>query len=213
METKQHACAIGLGAGMLAFLGFIACGTALFNLNHTLQSQRQVLSETRSQLADLKQVLASQQHELSETRQQLADAARQIVAAQSTNQWLAQHLTGIPSKIHGNEDVAKAPVPPVHIPAPAPDFPAPDSIEGKLRTEGKIWERINGPPIAGGYVQDIMQGRLNQPKGRGSLGMVLSMAANPEGKPVATVDFGHGYVVGIAASELVPVRLVGPDAR
>jgi hypothetical protein len=213
METKQHTSIMGLGVGILSFLGFVACGVTFFNLNHTLQSQVQVLSEMRSELADLKQVLASQQHELSETRQQLADATRQIVAAQSTNQWLAQHLTEISSKIHGNDEVAKAPVPPVHVPAVAPDVPAPDSIEGKLRTEGKIWERINGPPIAGGYVQDILQGRLNQPRGRGSLGLVLSMAANPEGRPVATVDFGHGCVVGIAASELAPVRLVGLDAR
>jgi hypothetical protein len=213
METKQHTSVMGLGVGIFSFLGFVACGMAWLNLSHMLESQRQVLSETRSELADLKKTLATQQHELSETRQQLADMNSEIVAAKNTNQTLAQLVTDLQSKFPGSKEVAKAPVPPVHVPAVAPDFPAADSVEGKLRIEGKIWERINGPPIAGGYVQDILQGRAGQPRGRGSLGMVLSMAANPEGRPVATVDFGHGYVVGIDASELAPVRLVGPDAR
>ncbi len=213
METKRHFSVMGLAVGLFSFSGFVACGMAFFNLNYALQSQRQVLSETRAELAGLKQALAAHQHELSETRRQLADANNQFVAAQMTNNTLAQRLTELQSKFHGSQETAQAPVPPVHVRAVAPDVPAPDSIEGKLRTEGKIWERINGPPMAGGYVQDILPGRLGQPRGRGSLGMVLTMAANPEGQPVATVDFGHGYVVGIAASELAAVRLVGPDAR
>jgi len=41
----------------------------------------------------------------------------------------------------------------------------------------------------------------------------VALAPHGGGKPVATVDFGHGYVVGISTSELSPVRLVAPELR
>ncbi|HTA29037.1 MAG TPA: hypothetical protein VK731_01055, partial [Candidatus Cybelea sp.] len=65
----------------------------------------------------------------------------------------------------------------------------------------------------GGYVLDVLNGRADQPKGRGRVGVVLSMVANANGGSCALVDFGHGYIVGISTGELAPVRLVGPDLR
>ena len=213
MAKKEYIPVMALAVASVCLLGFLGCGLACLTLGRALNSQRHELLEARAQIMALNQALEAQRRELSETREQLAAAISQIADAQQTNRSLAQRLMEMQSKSSENKAVTEASFPPVQVPAFAPDVPAPDSIEGKLRAEGKMWERSNGQPIAGGYVLDILQGRTDQPKGRGRLGMVLSMAANPEGRPVATVDFGHGYVVGISTAELSPVRLVGTDMR
>lgn len=59
-------------------------------------------------------------------------------------------------------------------------------------------------------MQDILEGRLQQPKGRGAIGTVVSVDMGNHGVPVATVDFGRGYTVGIYLSELSVVS-VGPE--
>jgi len=92
--------------------------------------------------------------------------------------------------------------------APANDIPAPDSVEGQLESEEKHWARTRGQMAVGTYVQDILAGRLNQPKGRGQIGKVASLAVNEDGRTVASVDFGRGYAVGIDISELSPIRFI-----
>jgi hypothetical protein len=89
---------------------------------------------------------------------------------------------------------------------------APDSIEGQLRSQRKHWVRTTGEITVGAYVQDILEGRLNQPKGRGALGKVLSLST-ANGKPATTVDFGRDYSVPIFLSELCLVRIIkeGPQ--
>jgi uncharacterized protein (DUF697 family) len=208
---------MGLAVAILFFMGFAGCGVACFILDQALKNQRHELNETRAQVLALKQALGVRQHDLSETREQLAAAHNQIADAQKKNQTLAMQLTEMQSKLQESKTATATTFAPIHAPIPfagmAPDVPATDSVEGKLRSEGKSWERTDGPPVAGGYVQDILEGRLNQPKGRGCIGMVVSLAANPGGGAAATVDFGHGYVVGIATSELSPVRLDAPGLR
>ena len=96
------------------------------------------------------------------------------------------------------------------MPPPAPDMAAPDSVEGQLRAEGKRWERTSDAIQAGAYVQDIKQDRLNQPKGRGTIGKVLSVDEYL-GAPHSWVDFGRGYVLHIRMSELATIRIVAPE--
>ena len=85
---------------------------------------------------------------------------------------------------------------------------APDSVEGQLRSQGKHWVKATGEITAGVYVQDILEGRLDQPKGRGAIGKVVSVGAGDNGGQVAVVDFGRGCSVGISLSELSLVNVV-----
>jgi hypothetical protein len=213
MGKKECTSVFGLAVAIASFLGFVGCGVICFALSQALKMQRHDLSEARAQIAALNQALGVQRHDLSETREQLAAANHQIVGSQKESQTFSQQLTEIQAKLRESKTVNEMPSPLVPIPMMAPDIPGADSIEGKLLAEGKNWERTVGQPIAGGYVQDILVGRLNQPKGRGRIGTVVAMTADAEGRPVATVDFGHGYVVGISTSELSPVHLVAPDMR
>lgn len=84
---------------------------------------------------------------------------------------------------------------------------APDSIEGQLRSQGKRWDLSACPIDVGTYVLDTLEGRLNQPVGRGAIGKVLSISIVCE-KRVATVDFGRGYCADIYFSELCSVGII-----
>ncbi len=213
MAKRESIPVVSLFVASISFLGLLGCGLACFSLDHALKLRRSELSETQSQLIALNQALEIQRHDLSEARQQLASATNQIAETQKTNQALAQHLTESQASPRSGKATGKAAPPPVQIPANVPDVPAPDSVEGKLKADGKIWERADGQPMPGGYVLDILNGRADQPKGRGRVGVVLSMVVNADGGSCALVDFGHGYIVGIATAELAPLRLVGPDLR
>jgi len=86
------------------------------------------------------------------------------------------------------------------------DIPAADSIEGKLRSEGKGWECTRGELVVGAYVEDSLEESIGQPKGRGRVGIVLSLGTNTAGRAIAGVDYGHGYYLGAYTSELCPLR-------
>jgi hypothetical protein len=85
---------------------------------------------------------------------------------------------------------------------------AADSVEGQVRSQGKRWGQITGEITVGAYVQDILEGRRDQPKGRGAIGKVVSLSTGNNEVPAAMVDFGHGYSVGINLSELTLVSVV-----
>ena len=85
---------------------------------------------------------------------------------------------------------------------------APDSVEGQLRAQGKHWFKITEEITAGAYVQDILEGRLGQPKGRGAIGKVVAVTTGDNGVRAAMVDFGRDYSVGIYLSELSLVGIV-----
>ena len=85
---------------------------------------------------------------------------------------------------------------------------APDSVQGKLQSQGKHWVRTTGKITRGAYVQDILEGRLNQPAGRGAIGKVVTVIPEDTSVPAATVDFGRGYLTGINLSELSLVKIV-----
>ncbi len=109
---------------------------------------------------------------------------------------------------------AEAEMPPPSAPGQPlpPSAPAkqvsPDSVEGQLRSQGKRWARASGEITVGAYVQDILEGRLDQPEGRGAIGKVVSISTGDNGVAAATVDFGRGYSVGINLSELSLVSVV-----
>jgi hypothetical protein len=88
---------------------------------------------------------------------------------------------------------------------------AADSVEGQLRSQGKHWVQTTGEITVGAYVQDILEGRLDQPKGRGAIGKVVSISTGNNDVPGAVVDFGRGYSVGINLSELSLVSVVPDD--
>jgi hypothetical protein len=213
MEKKGYTPVISLAVAVVSVLGLVACGIACFQLNRDLSLQRHELSETRTQLLTLDQALQVQRRDLSETREQLEHATNQIAAAEQKGESLNQQLTALRSRFHEGRPVTESAPAAAQFPAVAPDVPAADSVEGKLLAEGKNWERAQGQLVAGGYVMDVMEGRLNQPKGRGRIGIAVSVAANEAGRPVATVDFGHGYIIGIAGGELAPVRILAPEVR
>jgi hypothetical protein len=56
--------------------------------------------------------------------------------------------------------------------------------------------------------QDLLEGRLGQPKGRGAIGRIISLGANASGTPGAVVDFGRGYAPDINLTELSPVSIL-----
>ena len=85
---------------------------------------------------------------------------------------------------------------------------AADSVEGQLRSQGKHWVKTTGEIKAGAYVQDTLEGRLNQPEGRGAIGKVVSVSTDNNGQQVAKVDFGRSYSVPISFSELSLVNIV-----
>jgi beta-lactamase regulating signal transducer with metallopeptidase domain len=91
------------------------------------------------------------------------------------------------------------------------DVAAPDSVEGQLRFQGKHWVRTEGEMNVGSYMQDMLEGRLNQPQGRGAIGKIVSFGGGQDGVSGATLDFGRGYVVGVKFSELSLVRIVPND--
>jgi hypothetical protein len=52
-----------------------------------------------------------------------------------------------------------------------------------------------------------LEGRLNQPEGRGAIAKVLSLNIETDGQPYAIVDFGRGYTVGIFLRELSLIEI------
>ncbi|MGA2556298.1 MAG: hypothetical protein ABSG04_08490 [Verrucomicrobiota bacterium] len=93
--------------------------------------------------------------------------------------------------------------------APIGEAAAPDSVEERLRSEGRSWEMAPGPVQPGAYVKDILQGRMDQPEGRGTIGKVTSVDQFG-GVDNAWVDFGRGCVKHIHSSELCPVKIIEP---
>jgi hypothetical protein len=79
-----------------------------------------------------------------------------------------------------------------------------DSLQGTLRSEKKKWTRSNETISVGSYVEDTLEGRLDQPRQRGAIAKVQSLS--PDGK-CASVDFGNGYATSINISELSPVQI------
>jgi hypothetical protein len=113
----------------------------------------------------------------------------------------ASNVFTIDSQTVGNRYIA--PLAPSNI-LPA----APDSIEGKLRAGGKYWKPVDAPFVVGGYVEDMLKDRLNQPAGRGFIGKVTDMNGD-----AATVDFGRGYSAGIFLKELRPVKVMDGSGK
>jgi hypothetical protein len=213
MEKKEYAPILSVGVAIMAFLGVIACGIVCFTLNQALKIQRRDASEARSQISALDRALKTQQHDLDEAREQLAAASHEISDAQKQNQALSQQMTEMQSKMHERRAVVETRLPVFQFPAAQADVAAADSVEGKLQSEGKNWERTEGQLVIGGYVQDTLIGRAGQPKGRGNVGKVVSLGVSDSGRPGATVDFGRGCVVGIMLTELSPVRIIEPEMR
>lgn len=215
MEKKGFNSTISVIVATVSFLGLICCAVACFTLYQALRIQRHEASEAGAQLSSLDEALKIQQSDLSKTQEQLESATQKIAAVQQQNEALSQKLAALQSKSPGNQPVAQMNFQPFQfqLHGPDADTPAPDSVEGRLRSEGKAWERAQGQPVPGEYVQDILTSRSDQPKGRGSIGKVLSVGANDNDPPCATVDFGRGCVEGIMFSELAPVRFVSSEIR
>jgi len=85
-----------------------------------------------------------------------------------------------------------------------------NTVEGQLHSQGKTWSKTPSEITVGCYVQDILEGRLDQPKGRGAIGKVTDLMTGSDNIPAAKVDFGNDYSVAIRLSELSRVRIT-PD--
>jgi Bacterial Ig domain/PKD domain len=95
---------------------------------------------------------------------------------------------------------------------------APGSIEYSLTSTNYTWFQVPGTITNGTYVIDLLTNRLNQPTGRGAIGIVSYTAWDPDyNEMAAMVDFGRGYSAGIVFSELsaihvLPVGQIEPAA-
>jgi hypothetical protein len=92
--------------------------------------------------------------------------------------------------------------------APVSDVVAADSAEGSLWAQGNQWVPATGEIGVGAWVEDRLDGRHDQPEGRGAIGKVISISPGDNQRPVAVVDFGRGHTVGINVSEISPVSVV-----
>ena len=85
----------------------------------------------------------------------------------------------------------------------------PGSVEYSLINNGQSWIETSDPIIAGAYVEDLLTDRLNQPEGRGFIGVVAYTAFDEDyGVMAAMVNFGRDYSVGIVFPELTSVQIV-----
>ena len=85
----------------------------------------------------------------------------------------------------------------------------PGSVEYSLLSNNQSWIETANPIDIGSYVEDLLTGRLNQPDGRGYIGIVTGTGFDQDyNEMAATVDFGRNYSVGIVFSELTAVQIV-----
>jgi hypothetical protein len=214
MEKKECSSLFSVVVTTVSFLSLIACAVACFAV-FQVKGARQEAVEARGQLSALNQALKTEHSDLSKIQDQLEATASKLAEIRGQNEALSQQLASLPSKQQISQPMAQMNFPPVQFQfqAPMADVPAADSVEGKLRADGKNWERTRDEIVPGGYVEDVLAGRMNQPQGRGHIGKILSLGLNETGRPCATVDFGRGFSTGIMLSELAPVRIVAPDVR
>src|ERR1043165_5889260 len=86
---------------------------------------------------------------------------------------------------------------------------APGSIEYSLTTNNLTWFQTSDTITNGVYVEDLLTGRLNQPDGRGNIGIVTDTGWDADyNQMAAIVDFGRNYSAGIVFSELSAVQIV-----
>jgi hypothetical protein len=85
----------------------------------------------------------------------------------------------------------------------------PGSVEYTLLSNNQTWIQTSDPITVGTYVEDLLKDRLNQPAGRGFIGIVTETGFDPDyGVNAAIVDFGRNYSVGIVFPELTAVQIV-----
>jgi hypothetical protein len=85
----------------------------------------------------------------------------------------------------------------------------PGSVEYSLLSNGKSWIETSDPITVGIYVEDLLTDRLNQPVGRGMIGIVTATGFDQDyGVDAATVDFGRDYSAGIVFPELTAVQIL-----
>ena len=86
----------------------------------------------------------------------------------------------------------------------------PGSVEYSLTASNYTWVQTSDPITAGVYVEDLVSDyRLNQPVGRGRVGIVTDTAWDADYNCMAaTVDFGRDYSVGVVFPELSAIQLV-----
>ena len=88
-----------------------------------------------------------------------------------------------------------------------PAFPG--SIEYSLIANNNTWVLTSDPITIGTYVQDLLTYRLDQPVGRGAIGIVTDTSFDPDyNEMAATVDFGRDYSVGIVFPELSAIQII-----
>lgn len=86
---------------------------------------------------------------------------------------------------------------------------APGSVEYDLTLNNMTWVETSDPITTGTYVYDLLtDNRLNQPAGRGAIGIVEYTAWDADyNEMAAMVDFGNNYSAGIVFPELSPLEL------
>ena len=87
----------------------------------------------------------------------------------------------------------------------------PGSVEYGLISNNYSWIRTADSPVVGSYVEDLLSEiRLDQPAGRGKIGIVTAIGWDPwpYNQWAATVDFGRDFSAGLVFSELSALQIV-----
>jgi hypothetical protein len=89
----------------------------------------------------------------------------------------------------------------------------PGTVEYSVLSHNQTWVQTADPITVGTYVEDLLTDRLDQPDGRGSIGIVTETSFDPDyGVMAATVDFGRDYSAGIVFPELSAIEIIPEPA-
>lgn len=208
MEKRECNIITALAVVIVILMGALVCGAAYFALYRPLKDQQAQLTAIQVKLVEMDTVHA----QLTEIQAALRESGAGLADIKTALRENETELTNIKAELGKIGAMAGFRPGPMRRTWTSSEAAAADSVEGQLRSQGKHWVRAPGEITVGAYVQDILEGRLNQPQGRGAVGKVVSIALGEGSATAAQVDFGRGYVVGINLPELSPIRFV-PEAQ
>ncbi|MGP8201888.1 MAG: hypothetical protein ACLQU4_20550 [Limisphaerales bacterium] len=202
-------------------LGALICGADYFILSPPLKLQEAQLTAMqaelgkidalRAQLTEIQGAVRDNATGLAEFKTALRENGNALAEVQAAMRETGAELAAVKAEMDKIEAVTMGRSREMRGEWTSSEAAAADSVEGQLKAQGKHWVKTTGEFAVGSYVQDILEGRTNQPRGRGAIGKVLSLGPNDSGDPCAQVDFGRGCVKGIMLRELSLIRFV-PDA-
>ena len=221
MEKRECNIITALAVVIVILLGVLICGAAYFALYRPLKDQQAQLTAIQAklgevgtvhaQLTEMQAALRESGTGLTDIKTALRESGTELTELKTALRENGTELTDIKAELGKIRAVAGFRPGPMRGTWTSSEAAAADSVEGQLRSQGKHWFRTTGEITVGAYVQDILEGRLGQPRGRGAIGKVVSIAPGEGNETAAQVDFGRGYIAGIILPELSLIKFVPYD--